>query len=103
MKSETALIARDLGIKGILGKKPATNVRGDVMVMNKNGSATYIEVVSEGSQTVSEMKIKVKTISQDLTNSGIKTKVEFQVFEPQVVFDKYPDIAAKYLNKLNKK
>lgn len=97
---DTSLIVRDQGIKKVLGVKDVTkNARGDVVILNKNGTATYIEIVSERSQTERMLRNKVDDLSKDLERRGVNHGIKYEVWMPEKVFNEYPELVTKYLPK----
>ena len=99
------IIYRDLGLKKALGDKVelTTNIRPDITIIKPDGTIKIIEVVSE-SQNKKGLKDKCRKAITDievaLKKADMKDrKIEFKVYTPEQVFEKYPELAKKHIKK----
>ena len=103
---DVKIIARDLGLNKVFGFKSkkglSPNIRPDITIVKKDGSFTFIEVLSKSQESkggISDMKKKIGDAVIQL--QGLKTKAKFsgEVWSQEQIMKEYPDIANKILNK----
>ena len=84
------MITSDLGIKKVLGVELTTNIRPDLIVIDKSGTVTLVEVVSK-SQTGPKLEQKLEQAKDQLVNQHKAykdAKFELIVGTPEEIFNK---------------
>lgn len=92
----TAVILRDQGINKALGIKLDKNVRGDIMILNKDGSARFIEVQSL-KQDPKDLTQKIGKLQTELDKHNLADRFKCEEFTVEKIFEKYPELTKKYL------
>lgn len=79
-----------------------SNIRPDITLVKKDGSFTFIEVLSKSQETLSgqnKMTKKLEDAKRSLDKLGTSAKFSSEIWSQKDIFDLYPDIANKVLKK----